>query len=348
MSQNFATSKKSHKAAKFVFMLAVVVFVISLGGAVALEGPTLLGEWRMRGLAKEAVSGDASPQKIKHVVATEDKPSTQQAVVSQEVQKKVDFKKLTGINSDVVGWISMPDANIDFPVMKGRDNEEYLHKDIYGMNSFDGVFLDWRADPNGKAAVIYGHTLRHGGMFSDLSLTQHQETFDKFKDSAVYWTTKAGTTTYQPVCALTVPGNYEPYQRFSFVNEDVKSSAAYKACEMAYLKRHQAAGEYNKLYLEEQLPAVSDDMARIDKAEVDSGYVGYWKLTDDEKAACVKQAGNDANEGEYQAYLKQLLDDASASRSDAADLMKRSTQTMILCCCSWPFNAHRTLFVCVK
>ena len=43
-----------------------------------------------------------------------------------------DYKDLYEKNSDLVGWITIPDTNIDYPVMQGEDNSAYLNKNPYG------------------------------------------------------------------------------------------------------------------------------------------------------------------------------------------------------------------------
>ena len=55
----------------------------------------------------------------------------------------VDFDGLIAANSDVVGWIYIPGTVIDYPVLwREEDNDFYLHHDIDGKESYDGVFLD--------------------------------------------------------------------------------------------------------------------------------------------------------------------------------------------------------------
>ena len=40
------------------------------------------------------------------------------------------YKTLYNSNKDIIGWITIPDTKIDYPVMQGRNNEEYLNKVI--------------------------------------------------------------------------------------------------------------------------------------------------------------------------------------------------------------------------
>ena len=68
--------------------------------------------------------GDKEYQKIQDlVINTEKKDDTKEETFS------VDFEKLLEMNSDVVGWIRFDEpSEINYPVVQGRDNEEYLKK----------------------------------------------------------------------------------------------------------------------------------------------------------------------------------------------------------------------------
>ena len=75
------------------------------------------------------------------------------------------------ITSDMVGWITMDDTNIDYPIMQGEDNAAYLNKDPYGQFSLSGsIFLDSRnsKDFTDEYSVIYGHHMEYGVMFGAL------------------------------------------------------------------------------------------------------------------------------------------------------------------------------------
>jgi len=75
------------------------------------------------------------------------------------------------ISSDQIGWICVPGTGIDFPVLQGRDNSEYLNRNPYGEFSYSGsVFLDYRSSPDlsDSYSVIYGHHMSGGRMFGCL------------------------------------------------------------------------------------------------------------------------------------------------------------------------------------
>ena len=46
--------------------------------------------------------------------------------------------KLKEINSDTVGWIELFDTHINYPVVQGKNDLEYLNKDIYGYSTMSG------------------------------------------------------------------------------------------------------------------------------------------------------------------------------------------------------------------
>jgi len=75
------------------------------------------------------------------------------------------------ITSDMVGWITVDDTNIDYPIMQGVDNSQYLNLDPYGVYSLSGsIFLDCRNAPDFEDpySIIYGHHMEYGVMFGAL------------------------------------------------------------------------------------------------------------------------------------------------------------------------------------
>ena len=54
------------------------------------------------------------------------------------------FSQLMAMNPDVCGWIVMDHTGIDYPIVQGEDNFEYLDKDALGNSEISGsIFLDW-------------------------------------------------------------------------------------------------------------------------------------------------------------------------------------------------------------
>ena len=94
---------------------------------------------------------------------------------------QVDFEALKKINPDVVGWIYLEDSKVNFPVVQGDDNQEYLYWLINGdYNSAGTPFVDYRNawDFSDRNTVIYGHNMNNGAMFADIHKFEDQEYYD--------------------------------------------------------------------------------------------------------------------------------------------------------------------------
>lgn len=94
---------------------------------------------------------------------------------------------LQELSKDAVAWLTVDDTKIDYPVMQGETNEEYLNKDPYGNFSLSGsIFLDFRNDKtfSDDYSLVYGHHMEYGTMFGAL---------DEYADKAFFDTHKTGT-----------------------------------------------------------------------------------------------------------------------------------------------------------
>jgi len=78
---------------------------------------------------------------------------------------------LVDINPDFVGWIYISGTRVDYPVVRGSDNEAYLYTTFRGeSNAAGSIFMDYRAlgDFSTPVTILYGHNMRDGSMFSSL------------------------------------------------------------------------------------------------------------------------------------------------------------------------------------
>lgn len=83
-----------------------------------------------------------------------------------------------------VAWLCVEGSYIDFPVMQGASNFEYLNKDPYGEYKLSGsIFLDYRnsGDLTDEFSMIYGHHMDHYSMFGSLDLFALDVYFDMHK-----------------------------------------------------------------------------------------------------------------------------------------------------------------------
>lgn len=82
------------------------------------------------------------------------------------------YDKLYEKNNDTVGWISIKNTNVDYPVVQGKDNEYYLkHSFDKSSNGAGWVFVDYRNDLSNlnNNTIIYAHNVTKGElMFGSL------------------------------------------------------------------------------------------------------------------------------------------------------------------------------------
>lgn len=100
-----------------------------------------------------------------------------------------DYARYRELNEDVVGWISVPNTRIEYPIVHGSDNDYYLTRTVEGEESKAGsVFLDFRnADmASDKHIILYGHNMRNGTMFHDLQQYKREDFFQNNRDIKVY------------------------------------------------------------------------------------------------------------------------------------------------------------------
>ena len=72
-------------------------------------------------------------------------------------------------NSDYVGWITLPNTELNCPIYKTEDNSFYLNLNSQRQNSkYGSLFLDCEMDINKSNRVIYGNNAQDGMMFSTL------------------------------------------------------------------------------------------------------------------------------------------------------------------------------------
>ncbi|MCR4925106.1 MAG: class B sortase [Clostridiales bacterium] len=95
------------------------------------------------------------------------------------------FAKLYALNQDMVGWLKIEGTSIDFPIVQGADNSEYLHLNFHRKNTdFGNPFLDYRNTITtlNKNTIIYGHHMRDKTIFAQL---ETYATIDGFKKSPI-------------------------------------------------------------------------------------------------------------------------------------------------------------------
>ena len=185
----------SNIVSNIILVIAIVVFAVSA--------------YKLYGIFSEYNKGDKEYQKIQDlVINTEKKDDTKEEAFS------VDFEKLLEMNSDVVGWIRFDEpSEINYPVVQGRDNEEYLKRTFEAnTNKLGTLFVDVNnpGDFSGRNTFIYGHNMKNGSMFAQL-LKYKDDSFYKEHPYFYIYTPDGKVRTYENFSAGVVKDTSDSY-----------------------------------------------------------------------------------------------------------------------------------------
>lgn len=95
--------------------------------------------------------------------------------------KKINWKQLKKKNPDVIGWITVKDTNINYPVVQGQSDTEYIHKDFNGNKVYGGcIFMGSKCKlGTSDNLLIFGHHMRNGSMFADMTKFKQSDFADR-------------------------------------------------------------------------------------------------------------------------------------------------------------------------
>jgi sortase B len=99
------------------------------------------------------------------------------------------LSELQEINPDIVGWLTVDNTTIDYPVVIGQTNQDYLNWDVYGEFSLSGsIFLDYRnsRDLTDFYSLIYGHHMAGNVMFGQLPEFLEDEFFQSHTTGTLF------------------------------------------------------------------------------------------------------------------------------------------------------------------
>lgn len=147
----------------------------------------------------------------------EQSSTTQETVVTlTTAPPRHDLAALQSENPDCVGWLTIPDTSVDYPIVwTPNDPEHYLRRDFYDSYASGGTpFLDGRneAQAKGQNLIVYGHNMLDGSMFKPVLqyLTPnfrqtHQDIYLELNGAQYHYQVLAAleTSTRSPVYAYT-------------------------------------------------------------------------------------------------------------------------------------------------
>ena len=138
----------------------------------------------------------------------------------QLANMRASLSSFRDINDEVYGWIYVPGTRINYPILRGKDNDYYLdhayNREVVPIGS---IFADFTTKDNVEDnfnMVLYGHNVTTGQMFHDVTNFLKAEVF---ADTLMYIYTMDGIYVYKPVAIYaTTSDNF--YYKTEFISEN--------------------------------------------------------------------------------------------------------------------------------
>lgn len=107
------------------------------------------------------LSNKANHQSLREVATGE--------IGNNPMDRVIDFKKLQSINEDIKAWIYIPGTKVDYPILVGENDEEYLYKDMNGAYTPLGSLFSFSGTNFTKGnTFVFGHNMASSQMFGEL------------------------------------------------------------------------------------------------------------------------------------------------------------------------------------
>lgn len=191
-----------NKKRKFAFYGCLLVFLAAVA---------YLAGYYMRQQEKEAVY-DRIAREAQVTAAPspssdteeETSPAPTEEAAEKTVEIPVDYDRLQQENPDIYAWITIPDTEVDYPILQRYDASYYLNHTVDGQEGLPGSIYTEAlnskdfTDPN---TVIYGHNMRDGSMFGGLK--QYMDASYMKEHSQIIIYTPEHRLTYQVFAAVT-------------------------------------------------------------------------------------------------------------------------------------------------
>lgn len=163
-------------------LLKLLTLLCLLGAAVCITAI-----WRDK---KPQLKAEAEYEKLRQVAFAENGTKSKGRSTQPSEQRAIpDFAALMIRNSDIKGWLYLPDTEINYPIVQGKNNEFYLNHTVDKKQSVVGsIFMEYKNNElfADDVTVLYGHHIKGGRMFSSLSEYKNQSYYEKHPKMYLY------------------------------------------------------------------------------------------------------------------------------------------------------------------
>lgn len=128
-------------------------------------------------------------------------------------RRSIDFDFLKKLNPHIAAWVYIPGTNIDYPVLIGENNTQYLQKNFRGEKSSLGAvfgFADMDKDFMEAHLCLFAHNMRSPQMFGELKKYKTEKFAEHHQK--LYCYTPLKVTEYQLISVYECAKNDESFE----------------------------------------------------------------------------------------------------------------------------------------
>ena len=136
----------------------------------------------------------------------------------------IDFDKLKEKNNEVVGFVKVNGTQIEYSVVKHKDNSYYLnHSFDKSYNKYGWIFANYenKFDGTDRNITLFGHNMKNGSMFGSLKNVLTIDWQSNEDNLNILFATPEGTYIYQ------VFSTYKVYKEEYFATSNFKSDSEF-------------------------------------------------------------------------------------------------------------------------
>ena len=147
--RRFKEKRKSNKTRIIILTIILVISIIMIAVNLYYQ-KSIKNDKELQ----DILNDNSQPQNTETEAQPQEKIKTERMVMLEELQKE---------NSDIIGWLEIPNSNISYPVLQGEDNNYYVNHNYKKEYSKNGsLFLDKDYDWSLPSTnlLIHGHNNR--------------------------------------------------------------------------------------------------------------------------------------------------------------------------------------------
>lgn len=158
----------------------------------------------------------------KYLIGIRDYIKKEETKPIEKNERMIKIETLQNENSDIKGWIEIPETSISYPVLQGIDNEFYVKHNYNKVKTKSGaIFIDMIYDWNAPSTnmLIYGHNMKNGTMFSGLLKYKSKKYYENHQ--TIRFTTNSSDTIYEIISVFeskVYDENEKVFKYYDFIN----------------------------------------------------------------------------------------------------------------------------------